>query len=141
MMYVTITLWIAMINGLLVSSSEAQSSSPVLDLLTKTLIRTFETPIAVSESSKEKFSVDIMLDNDVFNLDDALRLFIQQFLIALVNGRIDYLPDDWETRFPAYARVIRGVNGILDLLAERTLSQISMKDIRPFVKSKSFHLE
>ena len=141
-MYVTIILWAAMINGLLVSSSKAQSSSsPVLDLLTKTLIRTFETPIAVSESSKDKFSVDIMLENDVFNLDDALRLFIQQFLIALVNGRIDYLPDDWETRFPAYARVIQGVNSVLDLLAERTLSEISMKDIRPFVKSKPFHLK
>ena len=106
-------------------------------MFVKTLIRTFETPIAVQENSKIKFSVEVMLENDVFTLDDALRLFIQQFIIALFNGRIEYFPNDWETRFPAYGRVIDEVNNLLDVIAKRPLPEITMKDIRPLVKSKS----
>ena len=116
--------------------SDAQSSSPVLDMFIKTLVRTFETPITVQESEKVKFSLDIMLKNDVFTLDDVLRLFIQQFIIALFNGRIEHFPDDWETRYPAYDRVINEINDLLDIIGKRPLSEITMKHIRPLVQSK-----
>jgi hypothetical protein len=120
-----------------ISFSNALSSSPVIDMLLNALKRTFETPISVKESEKVKFSLEIMLNNDVFTLDDVLRLFIQQFIIALFNGRIEHFPDDWETRYPAYGRVINEINDLLDIIGKRPLSAITMKDIRPFVKSKS----
>jgi hypothetical protein len=141
MIYSTVILLGLMISGLSASTSQAQSSalSPLFDLFTQALIKTFQTPISLSEDDA-KFSLDIMLANDVFSLDDGLRLFIQQFLIALYNGRLHLLPDDWETRYPAYGRVINEINNVLDLLDKRTLSKISMKDIRPFIKSMSLHL-
>ena len=37
-------------------------------------------------------------------------------------------------------RVINEINNILDLLENRTLNQISMKDIRPFIKGMSINL-
>ncbi|CAF3664106.1 unnamed protein product [Adineta steineri] len=123
-----------MVSGLSASTSENPLLSPAYDLLMKTLIKTFTTPIAINEA-KAKFSVEIMLANDVFTLDDALRIFIQQFLLALYDGNYHYIPDDWQIEYPAYARIIGEINNILDLLAERTLSKISMKDIRPFVES------
>jgi len=126
------------ISGYFTSTSQSNFSSDVQDLLMKTLAKTFETPISLDEANA-KFSLDIMLENDVFTLDDALRLFIQQFLIALYDGRLDLLPDDWETRYPAYAKIIAEINNILDLIGKRTLSQINMKDIRPFINSMSLN--
>ena len=120
-------------QSLSASNVEQESSSLVFDLFIKTLIKTFQTPISEREA-KTKLSVNIMLENDVFNLDDALRLFIQQFIVALYDGRIHLLPDDWETRYPAYAKVINEINNVLDIIGQRTLSQISMKDVRPFIK-------
>jgi hypothetical protein len=120
-------------------SNPVQSSSPVLDLLMRTLVKTFETPISRS-GTKMPLSVDIMLDNDVFNLDDALRLFIQQYILALVDDRIDLLPADWEQKYPAYGRVINAVNNVLEIIEKRKLSDITMKDIRPLVTGKSIWL-
>jgi hypothetical protein len=116
-------------------ADDARSTSSFVDLFFTTLKRTFDTPIVMPNSGQVKFSVEIMLANDVFNLDDALRLFIQQFIIALFNGRIDYLPADWETTHSAYVQVINEINNLLDLIAQRTLSQISMEHVRPLVKS------
>jgi hypothetical protein len=127
-----------MISGYFTPTSQSEFSSDVQALFMTTLAKTFETPISLDETNA-KFSLDIMLENDVFTLDDALRLFIQQFLIALYDGRLDLLPDDWETRYPAYAKIIAEINNILDLIGKRTLSQINMKDIRPFINSMSLN--
>ncbi len=137
-MYTTVILLLLVISGYFTSTSQSDFSSDVQNLLMKTLAKTFETPISLDEANA-KFSLDIMLENDVFTLDDALRLFIQQFLIALYDGRLDLLPDDWETRYPAYAKIIAEINNILDLIGKRTLSQINMKDIRPFIQSMSLN--
>ena len=107
------------------------------DFFLQTLLRTFETPISLTKNTDETiFSLEIMLENDVFTLDDALRLFIQQFLIAIFNDRIHLIPKDWERRFPAYDQVINEINNLLDLIAQRPLSQITMKHVRPLIKSE-----
>lgn len=109
------------------------------DLLFKTLMKAIQTPISISETNS-RLSVDIILENDVFTLDDILRLFIQQYLIALYNDRYDLIPDDWESKYPAYARTVKEINNILDLFDQRKLSEISIKDIRPLIKSKLFNV-
>ncbi|UJR31169.1 hypothetical protein I4U23_018676 [Adineta vaga] len=134
-MYTTVIVLVLLINGFSLTTSESSSSSSssaIPDFFLKALIRTFSTPISFDET-KSKFSLEIMLANDVFTLDDALRLFIQQFILGLYDGNYHLLPDDWETRYPAYGKVIGEINRVLDLISERTLSEIDMKDIRPLV--------
>ncbi|CAF3738763.1 unnamed protein product [Rotaria magnacalcarata] len=104
------------------------------DLFLKALIKTFQTPISPAGDNAQ-LSVDIILANDVFNLDDVLRLFIQQYLLALYNNRYHLIPSDWETEYPAYSKIMTEVNNILDLMGRRKLSEISVKDIRPLIKS------
>ncbi|CAF1179853.1 unnamed protein product [Adineta ricciae] len=130
-MYTTVIVLFLLINGLSATSSES-SSSAMSDLLIKALVKTFSTPISFDET-KSKFSLEIMLANDVFTLDDALRLFIQQFLLGIYDGNYHFLDDDWETKYPAYGRIISEINRVLDLISERKLSEIGMKDIRPLV--------
>jgi hypothetical protein len=118
------------------------TSASTMDLFIQTLIRTFETPISSESAGKGKFSVQVMLNNDAFNLDDALRLFIQQFLVATLHGHIDLMPESWQSDYPGYAQVIDELNKVLDLIGVRPLSGISMRDIRAFVQSKThFYVE
>ncbi|CAF1126425.1 unnamed protein product [Rotaria sp. Silwood1] len=124
-----------MISGLSISTTEAQSSNPIVDLFMKTLIKTIQTPISLDEANPT-MSVDIILENEeIFSLDDILRLFIQQFILALYDNRLHLVPEDWETRYPEYSKVLSEVNNVLDLIGKRLLSQIKIKDIRPLINS------
>ena len=123
--------------SLLAGVRAGSSSSSVKDVLLQALIRTFETPISLNKNADETvFSLEIMLENDVFTLDDALRLFIQQFILAIFNNRVHLIPDDWESRYPAYDQVINEVNNLLDIIGKRHLSQITMKDVRALIQSE-----
>ncbi|CAF3207345.1 unnamed protein product [Rotaria socialis] len=130
----TTIIFVLMISSFFVATINAESLSMDPDLFLKALIKTFQTPIS-SGGDNAQLSVDIILANDVFNLDDVLRLFIQQYLLALYNNRYHLMPSDWETEYPAYSKIITEVNNILDLMGRRKLSEISVKDIRPLIKS------
>ncbi|CAF3861203.1 unnamed protein product [Rotaria sordida] len=123
-----------MISGFSTSISESKLSTSVSDLFINALIKAIKTPISLNEVNPT-LSVDIILENDVFTLDDVLRLSIQQFILALYDNRNDLVPEDWETQYPAYSKVLQEVNNVLDLIGKRTLSEIHMNDIRPLIKS------
>ncbi|CAF3170103.1 unnamed protein product [Rotaria sp. Silwood2] len=135
MMSSTIIVLVLMISGLSMSTSEAQSPISAFDLFAKALIKTIQTPISLNDDNPT-MSVDIILENDeVFSLDDILRLFIQQYILALYDNRNHLVPEDWETRYPAYSKVLSEVNNVLDLIGKRVLSEIKLKDIQPLIKS------
>ncbi|CAF4937563.1 unnamed protein product, partial [Rotaria sp. Silwood2] len=51
------------------------------------------------------------------------------------DNRNHRVPEDWETRYPAYSKVLSEVNNVLDLIGKRVLSEIKLKDIQPLIKS------
>lgn len=120
--------------GFVLSSSS--TPSPVIDLFVDVFRRTLTTPMVPEGTKNSPFTLKTILNSDVFTLDDGLRLFIQQFMIALFNGHIDHLPQEWEKNYPHYDRILTEINNVLDLIEKRTLTQISMKDILSFTESK-----
>ncbi|CAF0789732.1 unnamed protein product [Didymodactylos carnosus] len=103
-----------------------------LTVLTDALKKTIYNP---DDTTKLSFQNVLNLGNDQFNLDDILRLFIQQYILSLIDTRIDLMPKDWMEKYPKYNKVILEINQFLELLNQRLLGQITIRDIRPLIDS------